>query len=72
VPHLFDRFARATATTTKPGTGLGLYLAAQLAQTGGLTLDYQPGHPRGATFALGLPAAPVPITTRAGKADIRR
>jgi signal transduction histidine kinase len=53
-PHLFDRFTRADSgiATAKPGTGLGLYLAAQLAVTGGLHLTYEPNQPHGARFIL--------------------
>ncbi|GGN42575.1 signal transduction histidine kinase [Actinoplanes campanulatus] len=62
VGQLFDRFARAETgvATTKPGTGLGLYLAHQLATASGLRLDYRPGRPRGAIFTLTLPPGPVP------------
>jgi signal transduction histidine kinase len=57
IPHLFNRFTRAGSgiATAKPGTGLGLYLAAQLAATGGLRLTYAPNTPHGARFILTLP-----------------
>jgi signal transduction histidine kinase len=57
VPQLFDRFTRAGSgiATAKPGTGLGLYLAARLAETGGLHLGYAPNQPHGARFILTLP-----------------
>ncbi|WP_285551418.1 sensor histidine kinase [Actinoplanes regularis] len=57
VDHLFDRFARADTgvATTKPGTGLGLYLAHRLATASGLRIGYQPHQPQGATFTLTLP-----------------
>lgn len=57
VPQLFDRFTRADSgvATARPGTGLGLYLAAQLAGTGGLDLGYAPNQPHGARFILTLP-----------------
>ncbi|MEU4161878.1 ATP-binding protein [Actinoplanes sp. NPDC026670] len=62
VPHLFERFTRAETgvATTKPGTGLGLYLVARLANASGATITYQAGQPRGAVFVLSLPCAPGP------------
>ncbi|MFI5915714.1 ATP-binding protein [Dactylosporangium sp. NPDC051541] len=59
VPHLFDRFTRAGSgvATTKPGTGLGLYLVARLAEAGGLQIIYAPNRPRGARFILNIPRA---------------
>jgi signal transduction histidine kinase len=60
VPHLFERFTRAETgvATTKPGTGLGLYLVARLAGASGATIDYQPNEPHGAIFILSLPCTP--------------
>ena len=62
VPHLFERFTRAETgvATTKPGTGLGLYLVARLAHASGATIAYQPTEPHGATFVLSLPCTPSP------------
>jgi PAS domain S-box-containing protein len=60
VPHLFDRFTRAPTAAGKSGTGLGLYLAHQLADAGGLHLSHQPTRPTGATFTLHLPHHPRP------------
>ncbi|BEL02849.1 hypothetical protein Q0Z83_010400 [Actinoplanes sichuanensis] len=62
IPHLFERFTRAETgvATTKPGTGLGLYLVARLAGASGATITYQAGQPRGAVFVLSLPCAPGP------------
>jgi signal transduction histidine kinase len=60
VPHLFERFTRAETgvATTKPGTGLGLYLVARLARASGASIEYQPNQPRGAMFVLSLPCTP--------------
>ncbi|MEV0900236.1 PAS domain S-box protein [Actinoplanes sp. NPDC049802] len=60
VPHLFERFTRAETgvATTKPGTGLGLYLVARLAAASGGSVSYRPNEPRGATFLLSLPGTP--------------
>jgi PAS domain S-box-containing protein len=63
VPHLFGRFTRASTgvAVTKPGTGLGLYLVRQLAEAGGIRIEYQPNAPRGSTFVLTVPrTAPPP------------
>ncbi|MEU4622595.1 PAS domain S-box protein [Actinoplanes sp. NPDC023801] len=64
VPHLFERFTRAETgvATTKPGTGLGLYLVARLARASGATITYQPNRPRGAMFVLSLPCTPAQAT----------
>jgi PAS domain S-box-containing protein len=62
IPHLFERFTRAETgvATTKPGTGLGLYLVARLAGASGATIGYQPNEPHGAVFILALPCTPGP------------
>jgi PAS domain S-box-containing protein len=59
VPHLFERFTRATTgvTVTQKGTGLGLYIVAQLAHANHATVSYQPNQPSGARFTLRLIAA---------------
>jgi PAS domain S-box-containing protein len=65
VPHLFERFARATsgAATTKKGTGLGLYIVEQLAQANHAHISYQPNQPTGSRFTLRLtPAHPTEPT----------
>ncbi|WP_433789906.1 PAS domain S-box protein [Actinoplanes sp. CA-252034] len=65
IPHLFERFTRAETgvATTKPGTGLGLYLVARLANASGATIEYQANKPRGAVFILSLPCTPNPART---------
>ncbi|MDR7279041.1 sensor histidine kinase [Catenuloplanes atrovinosus] len=57
VPHLFDRFARASSgvAPTKKGTGLGLYIVAQLAVANSGNVTYRPHQPSGASFVLRLP-----------------
>jgi signal transduction histidine kinase len=57
LPILFTRFGRISTQQTRhlPGTGLGLYLARQLARLHGgeITLESEPG--QGSTFTLHLP-----------------
>jgi PAS domain S-box-containing protein len=55
--RVFERFHRVDAATTQTGTGLGLYIARQLAEEmeGGISVESAPG--RGSTFVLDLPSA---------------
>lgn len=54
--QLFHEFTRA-ATTTAPGTGLGLHVVSTLARAQGGTVSYTPGPGRGSVFTLSLPVA---------------
>ena len=65
LPHVFDRFSQADATSTRRhgGLGLGLSIARHLAELhGGAIRAESPGPGRGATFVVSLPlgAAPAP------------
>jgi signal transduction histidine kinase len=52
---IFEKFGRVHGTSSKPGTGLGLYIARAIAEahSGTLEVSSDPGH--GSTFALNLP-----------------
>jgi signal transduction histidine kinase/CheY-like chemotaxis protein len=58
LPHVFDRFRQADASTTRSygGLGLGLAIARQLAERhGGSIAAYSDGEGRGASFTVRLP-----------------
>jgi PAS domain S-box-containing protein len=57
VPHLFDRFTRASTGTAaqQSGSGFGLYIVNRLADANGCRLTYSPGVPSGSRFRLELP-----------------
>ncbi|HVM56314.1 MAG TPA: ATP-binding protein [Gaiellaceae bacterium] len=54
---IFEKFGRASGGgATKPGTGLGLFIARSIAEAHGGTLDVESTPDAGATFTLSLPA----------------
>ncbi|MFG3103733.1 ATP-binding protein [Streptomyces sp. NPDC048182] len=55
LPHVFDRFYRARAARALPGSGLGLAMARQIAQTHGAELTAHQAPGGGALFRLRLP-----------------
>ena len=80
IPHVFERFWRASATaSTRPGLGLGLAIAHQIVSLhGGQITIASDGAGRGASFTVSLPmeasharatsaspSSPAPITTHA-------
>ena len=53
---IFEKFGRVTGTgATRPGTGLGLFIARSIAEAHGGVLDVQSAPKQGATFTLELP-----------------
>ncbi|MEZ0491105.1 PAS domain S-box protein [Kineococcus sp. TBRC 1896] len=68
VPHLFDRFARATtgAAAGQKGTGLGLFIARALVNANGGDLTYRPAGGGGSRFTLSLNALAAPAGARDG------
>ncbi len=63
LPHLFERFRQADASTTRMygGLGLGLSIVKNLVELhGGTVRARSEGEGRGATFAVHLPVAVVP------------
>lgn len=55
LPHVFDRFYRASDTGNRPGTGLGLAISAAfvVAHEGYVTVESTPG--QGSVFSVVLP-----------------
>jgi two-component system sensor histidine kinase MprB len=60
LPHVFERFYRATESRTMPGSGLGLAIVAQVAErhSGTVTAGRSPSG--GTRMMLALPGAPSP------------
>jgi PAS domain S-box-containing protein len=66
LPHVFDRFRQAEASTTRRhgGLGLGLTIARHLVERHGGTIRAESaGAGRGATFVVELPVAPAAVRT---------
>jgi signal transduction histidine kinase len=58
---IFEKFGRAEVPgSSKPGTGLGLFIAQSIAEAHGGTLDVRSEPEAGATFLLTLPVDPSP------------
>ena len=53
---IFEKFGRVTTGNTRPGTGLGLFIARSIAEAHGGSLEVASAPQRGAVFTLELPA----------------
>jgi two-component system sensor histidine kinase KdpD len=62
--RVFERFYRVRDTTTQTGTGLGLYIARQLAEEMDGTIAVESVLGRGSRFVLDIPAAPRVVDVR--------
>ena len=59
---IFEKFGRAKlGDKTKPGTGLGLFIARSIAEAHGGAVDVDSVPDRGATFTLTLPLDQPPV-----------
>ena len=54
---IFEKFGRADVAGSKPGTGLGLFIARSIAEAHGGSIDVRSRPDAGATFTLTLPLA---------------
>jgi signal transduction histidine kinase len=52
---IFEKFGRVTTGNTRPGTGLGLFIARSIAEAHGGTLEVASAPEHGAVFTLELP-----------------
>jgi two-component system sensor histidine kinase MprB len=61
LPHVFDRFYRATAARGRPGSGLGLAIVRQVAEAHGGSVDAEVAEGGGALLRLRLPVVPLAV-----------
>ncbi len=58
LPHIFDRFYRATESRTMPGSGLGLAIVKRAAERHGGSAKVRSTVGAGSTFEIHIPGAP--------------
>ncbi|MFE2427062.1 sensor histidine kinase [Streptomyces sp. NPDC059373] len=68
LPHVFERFWRATASRSLPGSGLGLSIVARTVQQAGGTVGLHPAHGGGTIAVMRLPGTPMPPSMVSGAA----
>jgi two-component system, OmpR family, sensor histidine kinase MprB len=61
VPHLFDRFYRATSARSRPGSGLGLAIVKDVAESQGGSVFAQAREGGGAAIGFTLPVPGEPV-----------
>jgi len=54
---IFDKFGRAATGSSKPGAGLGLFIARSITEAHGGSIDVESQRGAGATFTVRLPAS---------------
>ena len=57
LPHIFERLYRCDASRSRPGSGLGLTLAAAIVRVHGGTITAASTPGRGSSFTVTLPKA---------------
>jgi heavy metal sensor kinase len=62
LPHIFERFYRATKVRQHGGTGLGLSIARWIAEQHGGRIGVESTIGQGSTFTVWLPAEPIPVS----------
>jgi PAS domain S-box-containing protein len=62
--RIFRRFERAAPMRNFGGLGLGLYVARQIVEAHGGTIELAPGRARGAEFVIRLPRSTAPVGAR--------
>ena len=64
LPHVFDRFYRAASARAVPGSGLGLSIVRQVAESHGGTVRAEPAPGGGTLIRLWLPDRTSPVRGR--------